>query len=236
MLCMYMVIRNKYWFSAVIFTGKLNKLYIYKLIKFALMAITSAICVPVMLLIIRTNIEKNLGISEAGYWQATWKISEIYLMLVTGGLAAYYLPRVSEIRNKNELILELKKVYSFTIPIVLLSSLFIYEFRDLIIKILFTSEFMPMRDLFLWQFIGDIIKVISWVISYLMLGKGMAKSYIISEIGFSLLFIISSKLFLVKYGVLGITIAYTFTYLIYLVGMLFVLNYVLNNFNVNFQK
>ena len=64
----------------------------------------------------------------------------------------------------------------------------IYVLRDIAILILFTEEFMPMSDLFFYQLIGDIFKIASWLLGYLMIAKAMTRIFIITEIVFSIEF------------------------------------------------
>lgn len=46
-----------------------------------------------------------------------------------------------------------------------------------------------MLELFPYQFLGDIIKIASWLISYLMIAKAMARLFITMEIIFSFLLV-----------------------------------------------
>jgi PST family polysaccharide transporter len=71
------------WFKLEYFKQGLDKESLSKLSRYSLMAITSALTVPVSHLIIREYIGENLGWDSAGYWQGIWYISTMYLMLVT---------------------------------------------------------------------------------------------------------------------------------------------------------
>ncbi len=82
------------------FCSKFNNEEAIKLSKFAGMAITTAISVPLSHIYIRNYIGESLGWDAAGYWQAVWYISSMYLMVVTTALSIYYLPRLSEIKDK----------------------------------------------------------------------------------------------------------------------------------------
>lgn len=208
----------------VIFIKKFKKSYdksqFTRLLRYSLMALVSACTVPVSLMIVRDYIGNTLSWNEAGYWQAMTYISTMYLMVITTALSTYYLPRLSEINEKLELRQELKKGYIILLPIVMILSMLMYSLKDFIIWALFTDAFQPMRELFKWQFIGDVFKIASWLVAYLMLAKAMTKMYIITEIIFSLTFILFSKFFLDIFGIVGVTYAYSLNYLIYLITML----------------
>ena len=210
------------WFKLEYFKQGLDKESLSKLSKYSLMAITSALTVPVSHLIIREYIGKNLGWDSAGYWQGIWYISTMYLMLVTTTLSVYYLPRLSEIQDNKELRKEIFSGYKIIMPIVILASLIIFLLKEYVILIAFSKDFMPMMELFAWQLIGDVIKIASWLLGYLLVAKAMAKVFIYTEILFSALFVGLSILFVDKFGLVGITYAYALNYLLYLFMMIFI--------------
>lgn len=210
------------WFKLEYFKQGLDKESLSKLSKYSLMAIVSALTVPVSHLIIREYIGENLGWDSAGYWQGIWYISTMYLMLVTTTLGVYYLPRLSEIQDNKELRKEIFGGYKIIMPIVILASLIIFLLKEYVILIAFSKDFMPMMELFAWQLMGDVIKIASWLLAYLMLAKAMTKVFIYTEVLFSALFVGLSILFVDKFGLVGITYAYALNYLLYLVMMIFI--------------
>jgi PST family polysaccharide transporter len=210
------------WFKWEYFKHGVDKESLSKLSKYSLMAITSAITVPVSHLIIRNYIGENLSWDDAGYWQGIWYISSMYLMVVTTSLSIYYLPRLSEIQDNVELKKEIFDGYKLILPIVSVLALSIYIFRELAITIAFTEKFMPMIELFKWQLIGDVIKIASWLLSYVMLAKAMTKAFIYTEVFFSVSFVMLSVIFIDNFGLIGITYAYSVNYFMYLLIMIFI--------------
>jgi PST family polysaccharide transporter len=114
------------WFKLEYFKQGLDKESLSKLSKYSLMAITSALTVPVSHLIVRNYIGENLSWDDAGYWQGIWYISTMYLMVITTSLSVYYLPKLSEIQDKTELKKEIFHGYKIIMPIVLVMSLVIF--------------------------------------------------------------------------------------------------------------
>ncbi|MCU6474374.1 O-antigen translocase, partial [Escherichia coli] len=192
------------------FTSSFDKKISKNLFSYSAMAITSAIMVPTSQFIIRDYIGTTQGLDQAGYWQGVWYISTTYLMIVTTALSTYYLPRLSEITSKQELKKEILQGYKILLPIVIACGLVIYLLRDFIIYLLFSDSFSPMKPLFTWQIIGDVFKIASWLLAYVMLAKAMTKTFIISEVMFSISFILLSYLFisLMNSGTIGATYAY----------------------------
>ena len=196
------------------------------------MALTSALTVPVTFMLIRDHLVTSLGLTAAGYWQASWKISEIYLMLVTTTLSVYYLPRLAEIRTALELKKEIIKVYRFVMPIVAVGAATIYLLRDFIIYTLFTPDFLPMHELFSWQLAGDVIKIGSWILGYILVGRAMVKFFVMTEIAFSIIFILMSWLFVGIFGLIGVAMAYAINYCLHLACMVFLVLHELRKMEV----
>ncbi len=216
------------WFQTKFLWGQMNPKALRELAGFGLMGLTTALTVPVTYMLIRNHLAANLGLAAAGYWQASWKISEIYLMLITTTLTVYYLPRLAEIRTAQELKTEIFKVYRFVMPIVLVGAVTIYALRDFIIKTLFTPDFLPMRELFSWQLTGDVIKIGAFVLAYIMLGRAMVKFFVITEIVFCASFFLLTWVFVSKWGLQGVSIAYAVNYGVYWVCMIYLVRYEMN--------
>lgn len=207
------------WFKVTFLRGKVDRPAVRELSGFGLMGLTSALLAPLTYMFIRNHLSETLGLNAAGYWQASWKISEIYLMMVTLTLSMYYLPRLAEIKARIELRQEIVKVYSVILPMVLIGAIVMYLLRDFITEKLFSRDFAPMRDLFLWQLTGDVLKIGSWILAYVMQGRAMIRTFIASEIIFSLSFYALTVVFVSAYGLQGVAMAYACTYLLYWIGM-----------------
>ncbi|MCX9543079.1 O-antigen translocase, partial [Vibrio cholerae] len=176
------------WFKLRYLLGVIDKQAAKNLAKFTAMALTSAACVPLIHILIRNHLGETLGWEAAGYWEAMWRLSAAYLMLVTTTLSVYYLPKLSELQDPAEIKKEILQGYKIILPVAAVCGLVIYLLRDSIIRVLFTAEFSEMELLFCWQMVGDVLKIGSWILAYLMLGKAMVKLFIFSEIAFSALF------------------------------------------------
>ena len=195
------------------FGGSFDASEAKKLGGFSLMTITSVATVPLSHLFVRNYIGEHISWDAAGYWQALWYISSTYLMVVTTVLSIYFLPRLSEIKDTNELKLELANGYKIIIPAVILMSFIIYGLRGFIVKVLFTEEFLPVVDLFLWQLIGDVLMISGFLLGYISIAKAMTKIFIFKQIFLAVVFVFASIFFIDKYGLIGVTYAYVFLYL-----------------------
>ena len=207
--------RRLIWFKVSFFWGNIDRSILIGLAKYSLMALVTAIVVPASHMLIRTHLSSEFGWESAGYWDASWRISTIYLMFITTTLGVYYLPRISEIKNKGDLKYEIMNGYKIILPFVILISFCIYNLREFIVTLLFTPDFMPMESLFFWQLTGDVFKIAGWLLAYIMLGKAMTKLYIISEILFAASFYGFTLIFTQSMGLEGVSFAYCVNYVIY---------------------
>ncbi|MCC8142835.1 MAG: hypothetical protein LIO97_02180 [Tannerellaceae bacterium] len=128
----------------------------------------------------------NISTIEAGWWEGMNRISNLYLLVVTTSFSVYYLPKLSELENKRDIKYEIVKAYKVVIPTLLFLFTLVYLLRFIVIRVLYTPEFLPMEELFIWQLVGDLFKVSSWLLAFVMIAKSMTKAFIITEFYFPL--------------------------------------------------
>ncbi len=203
------------WFKLTYLFGTIDKDVAKKFVAYALMALVSAICVPLSQMAIRSYITHEYGVDFAGYWEAMIRLSAAYLMLVTTTLSVYYLPRLSELSNIRAIKNEVYLGYKFIFPLAVVGGVLVYLLKDWIIPLLFSSAFLPMRELFLWQMLGDSLKIGSWILAYLMLGKAMTKLFISTEILFACTSIVLTYFCTQFFGFEGVSIAHLVNYALY---------------------
>ena len=208
------------WFSTANFFSGITSESFKKLSRFTLMTFTSAFAVTFIQLQIRIFIIRSVSIESAGYWQGMTRISDLYLNFITATLSLYYLPRLSELKKNEDLRREIFKGYIFILPLTIISAAVIFVLRYWIIQVLLAKTFLPMEPLFQMQLIGDVLKVSSWLLGYLLIAKAMTKLFIITELLFGVSFYIFARLFVLKMGIIGATYAFALNYLIYLLVMI----------------
>lgn len=186
---------------------------------YMLMAITSALTVPISLILVRNILIAQVGWDATGQWQAVYKISEVYLGVITMALGTYYLPRLASLCGVDAILEEINKTTRIIIPIVAIMALGIYILRDVLISLLFTDAFRGARDLFSIQLTGDVIKIASWLYAYPMLSRGATKWFITTETIFSLSFVLLSYAFVSSIGLKGAVFAYLTNYALYFLCM-----------------
>lgn len=215
------LVRKSGWARWEYFKERFNKKVSSQYFKYSLMALTTAATLPISQLLLRSYVISEISPTEAGWWEAMNRLSSMYLMVITSSFSVYYMPKLSQTTSMHELKNEVIKAYKFIIPILVIGLSLVYFFRHLIIKILYTPEFLPMENLFIWQLLGDFFKISSWLLAFIMVAKSMTKRFVATEIIFSTTFIILGFLLMVFNGVVGITQAYMINYILYFICMIF---------------
>ena len=203
--------RLKYWWGAT------DGTHLKGIGGYVAMAVTTALTLPISLLVVRKILIAQVGWEQAGHWQAVWKISEVYLGVITMALSTYFLPKLASLDGVDVILKEIKTTAKIVIPVVIILAALVYILRDVAIKLIFTEAFGPARELFAMQLVGDVVKIVSWLYAYPMLSRGATKWFMGTEIVFSASFILLAYVFVVRYGVQGANYAYVTNYCLYLI-------------------
>ena len=184
------------------------------------MALVSSVFGSLVFLAIRINIIATLGIESAGYWEAMTRISNYYLLFISTILSVYFFPKLAFSTSKKAVQNVVKSYYVGVLPFFVIGSVVIFFMRFFLIRVLFSEEFAPVADLFLWQLIGDALKVASLILGYQFYAKKLTLAFILTEL-FSLTIMYTfSHFFILSYGLVGVVVAHALTYFIYLIVLL----------------
>jgi PST family polysaccharide transporter len=197
------------------FLNSVFKLQHFKnLSNFSLMAIIAPLCLISATFIVRYYIYEEFDSNHAGSWEAMWRISAIYLLFLTTTFKFYLVPTFTNLEN-NSLKKEVFKIWKTTLPIIIIITLGVYISKDLIINILFTSEFNLVNSLILFHLLGDIIKINCWVLGNILVAKAKTNHFILFQLEWSIIFVFLSIILVNIYGFIGLSIAYFITYIIH---------------------
>jgi PST family polysaccharide transporter len=207
------------WFRLGHLYGRMDKAVAKNLAKYTVMALTTTATVPLSHILIRNHLGENLGWEAAGYWEAMWRLSGAYLMLVTTTLSVYYLPRLSELKSGADIRREIMAGYRLILPVSVVCALLVYLFRHFIIDTLFSAAFLPMETLFFWQLVGDVLKIASWLLGFVLTAKAMLGLYVLSEVAFAMLFYLLIFQMTAFMGLEATAIAHSVVYSLHLAFM-----------------
>ena len=204
------------WFQRKYWVGRIDHAALNDIRSYLLMTTSSAVCAALTMIVTRNVLIEAVGLENAGYWQAVYKVSEVYLGVITMALATYYLPRLSTVGPASAIRAEIFATAKIIVPVASLLALAVYLLRDIAISVLFTEAFRPARDLFALQLIADVVKIASWLLAYGMIARKATLWFIGSEVFFSATLPILAAYFVRTMGVEGANVAYLVNYILYL--------------------
>lgn len=213
--------RSQY-FNLNYFRPSVDNEMLSRLAKFSLMTLTSALLAPVVQIIVRNMLAESFSWEQVGYWQAVTKVSEAYLLFISMAISVYYLPKLSSIDDRQNFKREIVLGYTILMPVVFLSAAFVFVLKGPITWLLFSDEFEGALYLYAPQLIGDVIKIASFLLSYIMLAKSMTKTFFLSELFFSSLYVVLVYVMSASFGLIGAMYAFIVNYLIYFIFTLVV--------------
>ncbi|MFD0860687.1 O-antigen translocase [Sungkyunkwania multivorans] len=199
-----------------------SKEVVSKMGGYSLMAIVSLISVNVVDILIKNLLQDALGLDEVGYWEAMKRLSNYYLMFVTSLLTLYVLPKLAKDQSNTNFRTVVFGFYKTVMPFFAIGLLLVYLTKYYIVVITLSKDFLQVQELFLWQLIGDFIKVAALAMSYQFQAKGMVKMFVVTEL-LSVLIIYLSSIYLIdRFGLEGVTLAHAVSYLCYFFVMLLI--------------
>lgn len=168
-------------------------------------------------LLVRTMLQRQLGTEALGNFQAAWQISMTYLGFVLTAMGTDYYPRLTasihDHASTNQMVNEQTEVALLLGGGVLLAMMGLTPW---VIELLYSSHFHEAAGVLRWQIIGDVLKVVSWPLGFILLASGDGRSFLITEsIGFGI-FTALTWLGLRFFGVQATGIAFVGMYLVYL--------------------
>lgn len=216
------MIRKLPWVSWDFFKRHIETDILKKYFRYTVMTLVTAATVPVSQMLLRGYVISEISPIEAGWWEGMNRISNMYLMIITSSFSVYYLPRLSEIQDNKELRSEILRSYKVVVPTLLTGFVLVYLLRYWVVKILFTADFLPMTSLFIWQLLGDFFKICSWLLAFLMIAKSMTRVFVVTEVVFTIIFVVLGFTFMQWNGVIGVTQAYALNYIFYMSCMVLI--------------
>jgi enterobacterial common antigen flippase len=158
-----------------------------KMFSLGFVFMTTALMVVGNQFIVRVIITQKIGLVATGHFQAAWTISMLYLGFILSAMSSDYYPRLSAASHDNNLIRTL--VNDQTEVALLLAApviLGMITFTSLIINILYSPSFADSVKVLRWQLIGDVFKLATWSMGYILLGSNYGRVFFWAELSFHL--------------------------------------------------
>lgn len=144
---------------------------------------TAAVAVTGGQLVARVIIGRELGAGAVGHFQASWLVSVTYIGFVLQAMGTDFYPRltagIGDHAAANTMVNEQTEVALLLAAPVLLGTI---GAAPWIVPLLYARSFDPAVHVLQLQVLGDVLKIASWPLGFLLLASGAARAYMICEI------------------------------------------------------
>lgn len=182
------------------------------------------------LLFVQRLIAHRFGLEGAGQFAASWGITMQYVGFLLAAMAADYYPRLTEIIDDRALATRLANdqiqlALALGGPILIL----LIGAAPWVMTILYSNEFTPASYMLRWQTIGNIFKLASWPLGFMLVAAARSRAYLFTELSWNIIFISLTWIGLPYFGINASGAAFLISYASYLL-ILSMLVYKFNNF------
>ncbi|MBF9153053.1 oligosaccharide flippase family protein [Novosphingobium jiangmenense] len=168
-------------------------------------------------LVVRSLIINDLGVDSAGTFQAAWAIGATYLSFVLTAMATDYFPRltgaISDQKSASDIVSQQTEVALLLCGPILIGMLGIAPW---LIEVLYAKSFGTAVVILRWQLLGDLLKLVSWPLGYVLLSAGEARKFLFAEVTAMGIYVVGTFLLLPVTGIAAPGIAYLMLYMLYL--------------------
>lgn len=171
----------------------------------------------VLYLTIRSQIVRQLGAEANGLYQAAYSVSYAYMGFVNTAIWGYGIPKLSSLKGNigevvhiqnNSLRLGWLTMVPFTIALL--------AGREIWIPLLFSSAFLSVAPLFIWQLMGDVIFFVRMNVLISMVPLEKMRNYFIEGVSYWILWTGFVVFFLSRWGIAAVIGGYFLINLIFL--------------------
>jgi O-antigen/teichoic acid export membrane protein len=131
---------------------------------------------------IRIDVARVLGAQSLGQFQAAWTISMQYITFILAAMGTHYYPRLTGVvhdpRAAGRLVNEQTEIAVLLSTPVFIAMMAIAPW---VIHVLYAASFTPAIEILHWQVLGDVLKVASWPLGFLILAAGDGKAFLFAE-------------------------------------------------------
>jgi O-antigen/teichoic acid export membrane protein len=177
----------------------------------------SGLAVSLGQLLSRALIQRELGPVALGHFQAAWLISMTYLGFVLSAMGTDFYPRLTAVIRHPDTVNQL--VNEQTEVALLLAGpafLALLALAPWIVDLLYSSAFADAAEILRWQVLGDVLKVASWPLGFIILAAGDGRIYMMTEVLAIGVFVLLVYVLLPGLGIVSTGVAFLIMYVLYL--------------------
>lgn len=185
------------------------------MLKLGIPFMTAGLLTSATQLAARSIILRELGLDASGYFQAAWAISMTYIGFVLGAMGTDYFPRLAEASSDparaRKLVNEQTEMALLLAGPVLLAMI---SLAPWVIHLLYAASFAPATEVLRWQVLGDILKVASWPMGFILVAMGRGGIFIATELVWNAAYLGALILGIPEWGLVSAGVGFWLAYLI----------------------
>lgn len=154
-----------------------------ELVKLGVVFMASGLATVGAAYIIRLLVLRDLGLKEAGFYQAAWGLAGLCINFILQAMGADFYPRLTAIVNRkeecNRLVNEQVEVGFLMAGPAILGAL---SLAPLAIMLFYSEKFGGAVEILRWLCLGMFLRVLTWPMGFIILAKGERKIFFWSEV------------------------------------------------------
>jgi len=166
------------------FSQKFNREILRKLLPYGAATLAVTLLWMVTDLVIRTTVIRTLGMEQNGIYQVVAGLSLQYWNILQGFVWMYAYPRVCELKQ------DLARINAEINQILRFQALFLMPilagfliFRNWVIPLFYSGEFLQATDLVFFQVLGDLFKCLLWAIGLPLIALKRLRIWVLLNLG-----------------------------------------------------
>jgi PST family polysaccharide transporter len=169
----------------------------------------------------RVLIQRHLGLEAAGHYHAASLLATYCVNFILQGLGADFFPRLTAVARDHaamgRLLNEQTEVSLLISGPAITGAL---ALAPALLVVINSPAILPALPCLRWLLLGTVLRVASWLLSFVVLAKGNARLYVLTEAGANLLMLGTTWFGVNRWGLVGAGVAFAATYLVYWLFML----------------
>ena len=180
--------------------------------RFYPMLLVHSIALPLAQILVRDGVIDGLGLEQAGYLQAVWRLSDMYIGVMTMALGMYFMAHFSATTEEAERGALLRRTVLQLAALTLAAASLVYALRDFVIHVVLTAHFLPMGELMPLHLLGDVFKMMHYPLQMALVAQRRISWYVVLAAGGPMLFLALSHAWLPGFGAQAAPAAYAASY------------------------
>lgn len=165
---------------------------------------------------VRLAVLRQLGYDAAGLYQSAWTLAGIYAGFILQAMGADFYPRLTAVASNhaacNQMVNEQALVSLLLAGPGVLATL---TFAPTVMALFYSAEFVAAAEVLRWICLGITLRIVIWPIGYIILARGAAKLFFITELVWTVVHVVLVHIGLDAFGLAGAGIAFFGSYVVH---------------------